>query len=101
MMLRIIFSLGSKESVKHMVEFLGTSLNKVYTFKAEGGEVMVGFGQNARPPTMDDAWKVALWIKNNCGLNPKFVIEGRDENDKPVYLSTCELCREGKHEHGG
>jgi len=97
----ITFLLGRRELAEQMAEFLRAELDPVYTFAVRAGDVVVGFGPNARPPIKDDAWKVAEFIRNQSPLGDKirYVIEGRDEDSRLVYISTCELCRDGTHEH--
>ena len=88
----IRFLMGKRELAAKLDDFLKEKLNTAYTHEVRAGEVIVG---NCRD--RNDAWKTALWAKNNCGLwNPKFVIEGRDENGELIYLSTCTACREQK-----
>jgi hypothetical protein len=86
----IRFLLGSRELAEQMEKFLEMRLDPAFTFRQEAGEIVV---ENV--DTRDRAWRVALWIKNQSGLRPRFVIEGLDERDNVIYISTCSLCRSG------
>ncbi len=91
----IVFYLGKREIAAEMAEFLKERLNEAYSFEVRVGEVVVG---NLRDK--NDAWKVALFIKHNCGIrNPRYVIEARNANDKITWMSNCSSCREGEGQH--
>jgi len=89
-MLRIIFPLGNMANVGKLSAFLGQRLNKAYGFGVKGGEVVIDRGLR----NIDEAWKVALFVKNQSGMWLRFVIEGRDESGSLTYLSTCQKCRQ-------
>ena len=91
----IRFLMGRRELANKMAEFLRAKLDSVYTFEQRAGEVVVGFGPEvSRVPTRDDAWKLALFVKNQSGLKPIFVIEEMDEQGRMVWVSNCSMCRE-------
>ena len=89
----IRFLMGKRDLAAKLDDFLKEKLNTAYTHEVRAGEVIVG---NCRDK--NDAWKTALWVKNNCGLKPKFLVEGRD-GDSIIYLSNCLLCRDGGEPH--
>jgi len=88
------------EDVARLDEFLASKLDPAYRHRlGHGGRVLIEEGLRNK----DEAWKVALWVKHNCGVgNLRHMIIGYDERDRTHYLSYCPKCRAGEgphHEH--
>jgi len=90
---------NSQGDVDKLVGFLKEKLNPAYRFNPHDKFVDI---TNLRD--RNDAWKVVLWIKNNCGVQIRFTIIEKDEQGNLLYHSTCAICKHNTskyphHEH--
>jgi len=94
----IVFRLGTKESAEKLIEFFKQRLHSAYVYRQELGSVII-----ENPKDKDNAWKTAIWVRNNSCLRPQFVIKGFDDNGNLVFTSMCPMCLAGSdkphHQH--
>jgi len=92
---KIVFFPRPEDSLR-LDEFLSARLDPAYSHRlGHGGRVIIEEGLR----NCEESWKVALFVKHNCGIkNLRHMIIGY-EGKKIIYLSYCFLCRQGKKKH--